>query len=278
MIPPSMGADLSAGRSVSLQVLLDGSDANTASIARNYLTSALTAQALRLQNETQGRPGLKIHPPSAPLFVARRVLYNPALQSRHFVVPGLIVIILVILGALLTSGTVVRERERGTFETLAASPATAAEILLGKLLPYLILGQIDVAVTITTGALVFRTYIAGSVELLLGCSLVFMLCALGFGLLISILAERQQVAMMVAIISTFLPAVMLSGFIFPVRNMPVVLRIISYLLPATHFLKITRAIYLKGVGLPVIWQPLLVLVMMAGVLLGLSLTRFRKQL
>jgi len=278
VIPPHMSADLSAGKPVALQVLLDGSDANTASAARNYLTGALTAQSRQLQAEAQGRMGLDVRPLKPPLRVAPKTLYNPALESRQFIVPGLIVTILVILGALLTSGAVVRERERGTFETLAASPVLAAEILLGKLLPYVVIGLVDVGITICTGALVFKVYVAGSVELLLACSVVFLICALAFGLLISTLAHRQQIAMMAAIVSTLLPAILLSGFIFPIRNMPLLLRIISVLIPATHFLKITRAIYLKGVGLAVIWPSLAILLVMAAALLTLCVIRFRKQL
>jgi len=222
--------------------------------------------------------GLDVRPLKPPLRVAPKTLYNPALESRQFIVPGLIVTILVILGALLTSGAVVRERERGTFETLAASPVLAAEILLGKLLPYVVIGLVDVGITICTGALVFKVYVAGSVELLLACSVVFLICALAFGLLISTLAHRQQIAMMAAIVSTLLPAILLSGFIFPIRNMPLLLRIISVLIPATHFLKITRAIYLKGVGLAVIWPSLAILLVMAAALLTLCVIRFRKQL
>jgi ABC-2 type transport system permease protein len=278
VIPPHMDADLSAGKSVAVQVLLDGSDANTASTARNYLTGALQAQSARLQAQALGRVGLNAQVVKPPLTVARKILYNPSMESRQFVVPGLIVTILVILGALLTSGTVVRERERGTFETLAASPVRAAEILIGKLFPYMVIGLVDVATAICAGALVFRVYVAGSVELLLACSLVFLVCALGFGLLISTVAGRQQVAMMAAIISTLLPAIMLSGFIFPIRNMPWLLRAISQVIPATHFLRITRPIYLKGVGLAVIWQPLAILAAIATLLLIVCVVRFRKQL
>jgi ABC-2 type transport system permease protein len=278
VIPPHMSADLSGGKSVALQVLLDGSDANTASVARNYLVGAINAQAARLQASAQARLGLNVRTANPALTVARKVLYNPAMESRQFIVPGLIVVILVILGALLTSGAVVRERERGTFETLAASPVLAAEILLGKLFPYVVIGLVDVGIAICTGALVFKVYVTGSVELLLACSVVFLVCALSFGLLISTIAQRQQIAMMAAIISTLLPTMMLSGFIFPIRNMPLVLRIIAMLIPATHFLRITRPIYLKGVGLAVVWPSLLVLLAMSIALLAVCIVRFRKRL
>ncbi len=278
IIPPHMEADLARGKPVALQVLLDGSDANTATIARNYLQGALAQFSTDLLAEAGKRLDLRPTMILPPITVARKVLYNPALLSRQFVVPGLIVSILVILGALLTSGTVVRERERGTFETLAASPVLAIEILVGKLIPYLALGMFDVVTTITAGALVFHVYVAESVELLLGCAVVFLVCALGLGLLLSTLARTQQLAMLTAILATLLPSLLLSGFAFPVRSMPLLLRGISKLIPATHFLIVARDIYLKGVGLDIIWRPLLALVAFATVIFALAVARFRKRL
>ena len=187
-------------------------------------------------------------------------------------------ILVVILGALLTSGTIVRERERGTFETLAASPLLPTEILLGKAIPYLAIGMMDVLIAVATGALVFGVTIAGSVGLLLACAVIFLACALGLGLLFSTIARTQQVAMTAAIVGTFLPAMLLSGFAFPIRNMHLLLKAISAILPATHFLVIARGIYLKGVGLGVLWPPLLVLLGLAAVTLALSLKSFNKQL
>ncbi len=278
VIPPNMEADLASGKPVQLQMLLDGSDSNTASIARGYLDGALATYSSRMLLQAGKRRGLGQAATGPPLTIARKVLYNPALESRQFLVPGIVVIILVILGALLTSGCVVRERERGTFETLAASPLMAFEILLGKLIPYIGIGIADTITAVCVGALVFNVRIAGSVALFFGCGLVFLMCAMHLGLLFSTIARTQQVAMTAAIISTLVPSVLLSGFAFPVRNMPLFLKVLANLLPATHFLIVTRNIYLKGVGLAVIWPPLLVLVVIATVVMILSVKRFRKQL
>jgi len=278
VIPPNMEADLAAGRPTHLQMLLDGSDSNTASIARNYVNGALAAYSSRMLGRAGKRLGLREGAASPPLTIARKVLYNPALESRQFLVPGLVVIILVILGALLTSGTVVRERERGTFETLAASPLVSSEILLGKLLPYVGIGIADAITAVCVGALVFNVYIAGSVALFFACGLVFLMCALALGLLFSTIAHTQQVAMTAAIVSTLVPSILLSGFAFPLRNMPLVLKALANLLPATHFLVIVRNIYLKGVGLAVIWPSLVVLIVIGTAILGMSVGRFRKRL
>lgn len=276
VVPPGMERDLAAGASPAVQVLLDGADSNTASVAKNYLDAALgtySARALRDARENAGLSGT-----GAGLTVARKALYNPSLESRQFIVPGLIVLILVILGALLTSGTVVREKERGTFETLAASPVRPVEVLLGKLLPYVCIGMVDVAIAISTGALVFHVYIAGSLGLFLACSFVFLLAALAVGLFISTVAAREQVAMLLAIITTLLPAILLSGFAYPIRNMPLLLQAIARVIPATHFLIIIRNIYLKGVGLGVFWVHVVVLIIIAAGLFVLAAKRFRKQL
>jgi ABC-2 type transport system permease protein len=278
VIPRGMQADLLAGRPVRLQMLLDGSDSNSASIARGYLDGALASYSSRMLGQAGKRLGLPDEATAPPVTIARKVLYNPALESRQFLVPGVLVIILVILGALLTSGTVVRERERGTFETLAASPLMAFEILLGKLIPYIGIGVADTITAVCVGALVFRVYIAGSVALFFACGLVFLMCAMHVGLLFSTIARTQQVAMTAAIVSTLIPSILLSGFVFPIRNMPIFLKVLANLLPATHFLVVTRSIYLKGVGLAVIWPSLVVLAVMAAAILGSSVKRFRKQL
>jgi ABC-2 type transport system permease protein len=278
VIPAEMQADLLRGREVRLQMILDGSDSNTASIARQYLMGALVLYAERLAEHAAVALGLSANAVKPPIVVERKVLYNPSLDSQQFIVPGLIVVILVILGTLLTSGAVVRERESGTFETLAASPLAAPEILLGKLLPYLGVGIADIIIAVCTGALVFDVKMAGSVPLFLGCGVVFLLCALSLGLLFSTIARSQQLAMVAAFISTLLPTLFLSGFVFPIRNMPLVLRAIANIIPATHFLRIARPLYLKGVGLEVCWTSLLILAGLSAAIFAVSARRFRKQL
>lgn len=278
VIPPRMETDLARGKPVALQMLLDGSDSNTATIANNYVDGVMATYSARLAREIARRRGLAVQRVTPGIRVTRKILYNPSLQTQQFIVPGLIVVILVILGSLLTSGTIVRERERGTFETLAASPVLTVEILVGKGIPYLVLGMADALIAIATGALVFKVTIAGSVALLLACGVVFMATALGLGLFFSAIARTQQVALTAAIVATLLPSLLVSGFAFPIRNMPLFLRAIAAVLPATHFLIIVRDIYLKGVGLAVVWRPLVVLLTLAAITLIMAAARFRKQL
>jgi ABC-2 type transport system permease protein len=207
-----------------------------------------------------------------------RVLYNPDLESRRFLVPGLIGIILMMMAALLTSGVVVRERERGTFELLAASPVSAAELLVGKLLPYLALGAFDVVLAVGVGWGVFGVVPQGNLLLLFALAMVFVLCSLSIGLFFSCVAPTQQLAMLLGFVTTVLPTMILSGFAFPVRNMPVFLQGVSQLLPATHFIAIARGIVLKGVGIGPVWDHVVALSVITAVLMRLALKRFRKTL
>lgn len=277
VIPSGMGRDLQRGRVVTIQMLLNGADSNTATAARAYVAGAVGECSRRIALDAMVRRGAAMHS-TAPLEVFRRVLYNPSLQSRNFIVPGLMVLILVILGVMLTSGTIVGEKERGSFEALAASPAQAGEIILGKALPYALIGLLDIALAVVTGALVFHVYVAGSVALLLGCGVVFMGCALGLGLLFSATMPTQQLAMMASFITTFLPAMLLSGFVYPLSNMPWLLQAISKIIPATHFLVLARGIYLKGVGLEVLWPQLAVLIALTALVIGAGVRRFEKRL
>jgi ABC-2 type transport system permease protein len=278
VIPPGFEADLEAGQVGKVQVLVDGTDSNTASVAMSYLEGFLTTWTQQLLSQHARRKGAPSSLIQAPIQLSRKVLYNPALESRQFIVPGLIVIILVILGALLTSGTIVREKENGSFELLAASPVKALEILLGKALPYLLLGLLNILLTMVLGALVFDVYVAGSALLFVSCATLFLLCALAIGLLASSVASTQQFAMIGAITVTLLPSNLLSGFVFPLRNMPPILQAIAEVMPATHFLIVARVIYLKGVGLWAFWPSLIKLSLIALVLILLSMRRFKKQL
>ncbi|MBI3945914.1 MAG: ABC transporter permease [Armatimonadetes bacterium] len=216
--------------------------------------------------------------PRAAVDIRTRVLYNPELRSTNFIVPGLIAVLLTMLAALLTSNTVVRERERGTFEALIATPVRPIELMVGKLIPYVLLAFAQVFLVVIAGRVLFGVRLQGSLALLAGLSLVFLLAALGFGLLISTVARTQQLALMAAIMATVIPSMLLSGFAFPLRNMPGVLRLFSNVFPATHYLVIVRGIYLKGVGMEVLWRPTLVLMGFALLLLAACARRFRKEL
>lgn len=275
VIPPDFDRLLGAGRPAPVQVLLDGADTSRASIAQGYIQGALQDYSNRLLVEY-----LLAHGASAnePFEVRTTILYNPALDSTHFIVPGLIAILLTILSALLTSTTVVREREWGSFETLISSPARPSDIMLGKLAPYVAIAFVDVLLSVLTGAFVFRVVPAGSFSLLLLVSILYLLASLSVGLLFSTVARTQQLAILLAILSTLLPTVLLSGFVFPLRSMPVLLQLISNLIPATHFLIIIRGIYLKGAGLAVLWPRVLILGLFTVVLILTAARRFKKRL
>ena len=270
-IPPGYARDLEApGRAAEIQLLLDGSDANTATIAFNYADAIVGRHGAK--TALAGRSIV------APISLEPRTWYNPNLESRHMIVPGLIAVIMSIIAAMLTALTIAREWERGTMEQLAATPVSRLEVVLGKLLPYLGIGLFDVAVTVTAGMIIFGTPLNGSVLLLAALTLLFLLGALGLGIFISAAVKSQVLATQIAMVATYLPAVLLSGFMFDIASMPRVLRGVTFLIPARYFVTVTRGIFLKGVGAAVLWPQAVFMLLYA--LLGLTLaTRvFKKEL
>jgi len=270
VIPPRFGADLGAGRTATVQAIVDGSDANTATIALGYaqaIVQQFSAQALFQTRRVR-----------LPVTAATRIWYNEELASRNMIVPGLVAVIMMIIAGLLTSLTIAREWERGTMEQLASTPVSRLEVLLGKLLPYLAIGLADVALCSLLGVLIFRVPFRGDPVFLAGASFAFLVGTLGLGLLISALARTQLLATQIGMIATFLPGFLLSGFMFPIDNMPLVLRLITYLVPARYFLVVTRGIFLKGVGPDVLWIQGLLMIVFAVVGLGLAVRAFRKEL
>ena len=251
-----------------MQLLLDGSDANTATIAMHYADAIVARYSARVLLE-----GRRLPP---PVRAESRVWYNPDLESRTMIVPGLIAIIMSIIAALLTALTIAREWERGTMEQLAATPVSRLEVVLGKLLPYLAIGLFDVIVTVAAGMLLFGTPLRGSPMLLLALSVLFLLGALGVGIFILAAVKSQVLATQVAMIVTYLPAVLLSGFLYEIASMPAVLRGLTFLIPARYFVSVTRGIFLKGVGLEVLWPDALLMTAFAA--LGLAVQAFRKEL
>ena len=270
VIPPRFGADLGAGRTAVVQAIVDGSDANTATIALGY------AQAIVQQ--FSARTLLQTRHVRLPVTTATRIWYNEELASRNMIVPGLVAVIMMIIAGLLTSLTIAREWERGTMEQLASTPVSRLEVLLGKLLPYLGIGLVDVALCSLLGVVIFHVPFRGNVFFLMGASFAFLVGTLGLGLVISALARTQMLATQVGMIATFLPGFLLSGFMFPIDNMPLVLRLITYLVPARYFLVVTRGIFLKGVGPDVLWGEGLLMVLYAVLGLGLAVHSFRKEL
>jgi len=278
VIPTRFAEDLALGRVAQIQLIIDGSDSTTASTAIGYANAIVQQQSARISAAALQHVGLNVRDAVIPVDARLRVWYNPELKSTNFIVPGLIAVILMMLSALLTSMTVVRERERGTIETLIVSPVMPYELMLGKLVPYVIIALFDVILVIAAGRLLFHVPLVGSAVLVLALSAVFLMAALGIGLLISAASPSQQTAMTFAMLTTLLPSVLLSGFLFPIRAMPAVLQWLTNIIPARHFLVIVRSIFLKGSGLSLLWQPALVLLLFGLTMLGLSSLRFRKKL
>lgn len=270
-VPPGYAEDLAAPhRRAPVQLLLDGSDANTATIALNYADAIVSRHGAEVALE-----GGTLR---APVELEARTWYNPALESRHMIVPALIAVIMSIIAAMLTALTIAREWERGTMEQLAATPVGRLEVVLGKLLPYLLIGLFDVALTVAAGRLIFGTPFNGSVVHLAILTTLFLVGALGLGIFISAAVKSQVLATQIAMVATYLPAVLLSGFLFDIASMPPFLQGVTFLVPARYFVTVTRGIFLKGVGPAVLWPQ--ALLMLAYAVLGLTLaTRaFRKEL
>jgi ABC-2 type transport system permease protein len=250
-------------------LVVDGSDANRAAAATNY-SNVLLFDFVRRNVSAQI---------SAPrVWISPRVLYNPDLRSPDFFVPGLIAIILMMISALLTSITIVRERQTGTMEQLMTAPVTPREIIAGKVIPYIGIAFIDGLLVILFAVFHFKVPFEGSYLLLAFFGTIYVTAALSIGVVISTVVRNQLAAMMTALMVTVMPSVMLSGFIFEIKNMPVVLQYLSLVLPARHFIVILRDVMLKGVDAPALWRETLALVLLTAVFLGLAVRRFKLKL
>jgi ABC-2 type transport system permease protein len=274
MIPRGFGADLAAGREAKIQVLVDGAYAMTAAAAAGYVGAIAQSQAMRYTLEVLERRGLKRL--ELPLAVETRVWYNPELRSARFLVPGLMAFILMVIVVISTAFSVVRERERGTMEQILVSPVRPADLVLGKTVPYVLISLVSAHVVLLLGFLLFGVPIRGSYLLLLLTMTLFLTGGLGQGVLISTVAKTQQVAFMISILTTFLPTFILSGFVFPIRNMPLVIQAVTYLIPARYFLATMRAVMLKGTGLGAFWKEVLFLAVFAAVTIAVSTMRLKR--
>jgi ABC-2 type transport system permease protein len=267
-IPPDFARALAApGGGAPVQLLLDGSDANTATIAQNY------AEAILARVSAAGAA-----PAGGAVRMQTRVWYNETLESRNMIVPGLIAVIMSIIASMLTALTIAREWERGTMEQLAATPVRRTEVVLGKLTPYVAIGILDVVLAVLAGRLVFGVPLRGSLLLLAVLTLGFLIAALSWGIFVSAALRSQLLATQVAMLTTYLPALLLSGFIFSIAAMPLALRLVTHIVPARYYVVITRGIFLKDVGLDVLWPEALALAGFAAAALGLALRSFRKEL
>lgn len=269
-IPADLSRRLGSG-SAEVNVVVNGTDANTARFVEGYVTGAIARWAARRADE-----GYVV--PSPPIVVQSRMWFNEANDSHYFLVPGLIVVVMTLIGAFLTALVVVREWERGTFEALFATPVRADEILLGKTVPYFVMGLVGLALTVLVGVFVFHVPLRGSLAVLIGASMLYLVVSLGIGLVISSATRDQLVASELALLLTFLPAVMLSGFLFDLLSMPAALRTITYLLPARYFVSVLQTLFLAGDIWSVILPNMAVLALMAVALMSLARAAMRKRL
>lgn len=274
VVPKGFARDLQQGRA-KVQVITDGSDAGTASLAMGYallISQEFARNRLTLMLRSLGQP------PPPELKMQIRYWYNPELNSTHFVVPGLIASIIMLLSALLTSMTIVRERENGTIEQIFVSPIKPSELMVGKLIPYITIAATDIALVTLGGRYIFGAPFKGSMILFILASSLFIISALGIGLLISSISRNQLTAMMIAVLLTMLPVILLSGFVFPISAMPFPIRIVTYFIPARYYLICVRGIFLKGVGFSVLWPQITMLAIFGFVLLLACSRNFRKVL
>lgn len=273
VIPPDFSRRLLSNQTVDIQVLVDGVDANAATTVIGYVQAVTLQYSRDIMLATLSKIGRRNY---IPINYEARIWYNPELKSVKFLVPGLIGFILAITCVIATALSIVREKERNTIEQITVSPVHALEFILGKMVPYAVISLIAAVIVILAAYVLFGVEVKGSYLNLFVATLLFVIAALSIGLFISTIAESQQVAFQVAALASMLPTLILSGFIFPIRSMPLFLQILSNITPAKYYLVILRGIILKGVGFAAYWEQMLYLILYAAVLLGISSLRFRK--
>lgn len=275
-IPPGYGADVAAHRPVTLQLVADGTDANSTTVALGYATGLLGGYAQELVERATGSAGGPVSR-GVGIDARVRVWFNPQLESRFFMIPGVLALVLLVVTGNLSSMAIVREKELGTLEQLNVTPLRRWELIVGKLLPYGLIGMVDVLLVVAVAVLWFEVPLRGSFLLLFALTVIYVLCTLALGLLISTVSNTQQQAMMTAMFFFMMPMIYLSGFIFPIENMPAVIRPITYLIPLRYYLVIVRGIFLKGIGLDLLWPQAAALAAWGIVVLALAVARSRKR-
>lgn len=276
VVPRDFAAHIESGRPAPVQLIVDGSDSNTATIAIGYAdVAALTySQELAIRDiQRMGGRALRV-----PVDVRPRTWFNADMESKNYIIPGLIAVIMMVIAALLTSLTVAREWERGTMEQLISTPVKGRELIAGKLLPYFVIGMFDVLLAVLMGEFLFDVPLRGSVALLFGVAAVFLTGALSLGMVISILTKSQLLASQLAMVLTFLPSFLLSGFMYAISNMPRPIQLITYLIPARYFVGLLKGIYLKGVGLEILGVEAGLLTVFGVGMVALANAKFKKKL
>jgi ABC-2 type transport system permease protein len=272
-IPAGYGEALVSGRPEVVQVVADGSDANSTNIGLGYATNLIASYAQELAS---GRLAASGRSPGG-IESRVRIWFNPQLESRYFMIPGILAMLLLVVTTNLSSMGIVREREVGTLEQLNVTPLRRWELVVGKLLPYALVGMIDVFLVLAVALWWFELPLRGSLWLLLAMTLVYLLTALGLGLFVSTISSTQQQAMMTTMFFFLMPMMYLSGFVFPIENMPAFIQRVTYLIPLRYFLVILRAVFLKGVGLETLWPQALALLTCGMTLLALAILRSSKR-
>jgi len=274
VIPKDFSHYIESQETAPLQLLVDGSDANTATIAMGYVRSVVSKYNVNLLTNTFKEHGLN---PPMTVDARTRVWFNMGLTSTWFIIPGVIAMIIMIISALLTSLCVAREWERGTMEQLISTPVKAPELIIGKFIPYFAIAFFDLIVGLIMARFLFGVPFRGSYFLLLALSTLFLTGALSQGILISVVARTQLMASQLASLTTLIPTVLLSGFIYPIFNMPKVIQVVTYLVPARYYNVILRDLFLKGNGIYVMWDEALFLVLFAIIMLGWAIRKFKKK-
>ena len=274
-IPRDYGRRLTAGQHVDVQILIDGSDSNTSSIALGYVNSLVGNYAITLRREAMNLRGVRLQ---SPIDARLRVWYNSSLESKNYIVPGLIAVILMIIAALLSSLTIAREWEMGAMEQLLSTPLRPAEMVLGKMLAFFVVGIVDTIISVVVGVFVFGVPLLGSVLLLAVSSCIFLAGALFSGIFISAVTKSQLMAYQLSMVTSFLPAFLLSGLVYAIENMPAPIQAFTYLVPARYFINLLKGIFLKGVGISVLWLELLFLTAYATLVFLLATRKLKQKL
>ena len=272
-IPAGFSDRLASGRSDTVQVIADGTDSNSTGVALGYARNVVASYSA--EKTADLRPGV---PRIAPIDADIRVWFNPRLESRDFMVPGIVALLLLVVTTNLSAMAIVREREVGTLEQLNVTPLARWELIVGKLLPYALIGMFDVILVTLVAVFWFEVPFLGSFPLLFGCSAIYLLSTLGLGLFVSTISQTQQQASMTATFFFLTPMIYLSGFTFPIENMPSWIQWVTYLIPLRYFLVIVRGIFLKGVGVAVLWPQIAALLACGLVLIALATLRSSKRL
>jgi ABC-2 type transport system permease protein len=274
-IPPDYGRQVASGGKTTIQIVADGTDSNSTGVAMSYAQTLIGGYVQDMARLRQGYGGQAAGPLVQPEI---RVWFNPRLESRDFMIPGIVALLLLVITTNLSAMAVVREKEIGTLEQLNVTPLARWELIAGKLLPYAGVGIIDVILVLIVAIFWFEVPMRGSLTLLFGMCMIYLLSTLGLGLFVSTISKTQQQAMMTAIFFFLTPMMYLSGFVFPIENMPSWIQPLTYLIPLRYFLIILRGIFLKGVGLEILWPQALALFAWGAVVLTLATLRSSKRL